>query len=124
MKPLALKNLPKDWISIFENSFGVVYQSNTDRKFWLDFGDEPVGFNVLCFYKFKRLVDAIDLPALLGDASKAADLEIISMCDCERFLALSIIEIIALKELLAGTKVMLELNSILYERLYSVPAYV
>ncbi|HAI75334.1 MAG TPA: hypothetical protein DCM08_03730 [Microscillaceae bacterium] len=124
MQPLALKNPPQEWISLFENSFGVVYQSNTDRKFWLVFRDEPIGFNVLCFYKFKRLVDAIDLPTLLEDASKAADLEIISMCDCERCLVLSITEIIALKELLAGTQVMLELNSILYERLYSVPAYV
>jgi hypothetical protein len=67
--------------------------------------------------RLKQLVDQIDLEAMVNNPNKAADLEIIAPCSCERYYTLTLPEIIRFKSLLQGAKVMLELNSIIHERL-------
>jgi hypothetical protein len=54
---------------------------------------------------------------MASDASRAADVEIISLCACENCYVLTLPQVVAFKELLAGAKVMLDLNSIIHERL-------
>jgi hypothetical protein len=57
---------------------------------------------------------------MASDPDPACDFEIITMCACEHCYVLTLPQVIALKELLAGAKVMLELNSILHDRLRRV----
>lgn len=78
-------------------------------------------YKIPCFFALKKLIDGIDLSAMALNADKASDIEIISPCGSERCYVLTLTELIEFKELLAGARVMLQLNSILHERLYRVP---
>jgi hypothetical protein len=113
--------IPTHWTEIFATASGAVYQSNRDRCFWLDFKGELTSFKIPCFSQFKKSVDKIDLQAMALNPDKAFDYEIVMTCSCERCFVLTLAEVVALQEILAGAKVMLELNSIIYERLYSIP---
>ncbi|MDB5086270.1 MAG: hypothetical protein JWR09_264, partial [Mucilaginibacter sp.] len=58
----------------------------------------------------------------LLDSTKAPDVEIIFICACDHCYVLTLLQIIALKEILEGTFVMLELNNIIHDRLFRIPA--
>jgi hypothetical protein len=64
------------------------------------------------------MVDKIDLHAMASNADASADVEIVAPHGCNHCFALTISQVIQLKDLLAGARVMLELNSIIHERLY------
>lgn len=103
---------------IFSTPHGAVYQCDSKRCFFIDFGGYLTEFKFPCFIALKRLIDRIDLEAMAMDPSKASDIEIISPCGSERCYVLTLPELIEFKELLDGARVMLQLNSIIHERLY------
>lgn len=103
---------------IYRTAQGCVYQSDEKRCFLVDFGGCMTEFKLPCFFALKRLVDKIDLAEMALDPSGASDVEIISPCGVDRCYVLTLPELVEFKELLAGTRVMLQLNSILHERLY------
>jgi len=105
---------------IFRTDHGCVYQCDKKRCFFVDFAGSMTEYKFPCFLALKKLVDRIDVEAMALNPSHASDVEIISPCGCERVYVLTLPEIIAFRELLAGAKVMLQLNSILHERLYRV----
>lgn len=102
---------------VFRTESGCVYQSDVENCFYVDFGGRAIKFGILCFFRLKTLVDRVNLPDMAACPERSSDVEIISPCACEHCYVLTLAEIAALKELLAGAKVMLELNSILKERL-------
>ncbi len=112
-------NVPNHFIELYKTQHGAVYQSDKDRCFWVEFKGELTSYKVPCLYKFKKSVDQIDLNLMASNPDAVYDYEIIAPCHCDRCYVLTLTEIAELKDLLAGTKVMLELNSILNERLYS-----
>ena len=65
-------------------------------------------------------LDSIDVDAMALNPAKSSDIEIISPCGSERCYVLTLSELLEFKELLAGARVMLQLNSILHERLYRI----
>lgn len=77
-------------------------------------------YKLPCFFALKKLVDKIDLDAMALNPSKYSDIEIISPCGSERCYVLTLSEVLEFRDLLSGTCVMLQLNSILHERLYRV----
>lgn len=105
---------------IFRTPNGCVYQSDNKGCFELDFAGYVAEYKFPCFFALKRLVDRIDLDAMALDPSKASDIEIISPCGTDRCYVLTLFQLLEFKELLSGTYVMLQLNSILHERLYRV----
>lgn len=105
---------------IFRTPNGCVYQCDNKRCFEVDFGGYLTEFKFPCFFALKRLVDRIDLDAMALDPAKASDIEIISPCGSERCYVLTLSQLIEFRELLAGARVMLQLNSILHERLYRI----
>lgn len=107
---------------IYTTSNGCVYQCDKRRCFVVDFGGYMTEFKLPCFFALKRLVDSIDLETMALNPSKSSDIEIISPCGSDRCFVLTLPELIEFKELLSGTRVMLQLNSILHERLYRIPA--
>jgi hypothetical protein len=104
-------------VEVFKTKYGCVYQCDDQNCFWVDFAGSLTSFNFHCFFRLKQLVDQIDIEAMVNNPNKDADLEIISPCSCERCYTLTLPEIIRFKSLLNGAKVMLELNSIIHERL-------
>jgi hypothetical protein len=105
---------------IYRTKNGRVYQCDHKRCFTVDFGGYITDFKFPCFLALKNLVDKIDLDAMALNPGKASDIEIISPCGSERCYVLTLPELIEFKELLAGARVMLQLNSILHERLYRI----
>ena len=107
---------------IYSTANGCVYQCDKKRCFVVDFGGYMTEFKLPCFFALKKLVDGIDLEAMALNPSNSSDIEIISPCGSDRCYVLTLPQLIEFKELLSGTRVMLQLNSILHERLYRVPA--
>ena len=107
---------------IYRTPNGCVYQCDRKRCFAIDFGGYLTEYKFPCFFALKKLIDKIDLEAMAMDPSKSSDVEIISPCGSERCYVLTLPELIEFKDLLAGARVMLQLNSIIHERLYRIPA--
>lgn len=107
---------------IYRTAHGCVYQCDSKRCFAVEFGGEITEFKLPCFFALKKLVDSIDIESMALNPSKSSDVEIISPCGVDRCYVLTLHELLEFKELLSGARVMLQLNSILHERLYRIPA--
>jgi hypothetical protein len=105
---------------VFRTDAGCVYQSDYENCLYVEFSGKTIRYKVKCFFRLKSIVDRIDLAKMASDPDPACDFEIVTMCACEHCYVLTLPQVIALKELLAGAKVMLELNSILHDRLRRV----
>lgn len=104
---------------VFSNESGCLYQDDKKGCFILEYGGYSSCLSVPCFFCLKKNLDKINIPAMIENVSHAADLEIISPHGCDRCFVLTVSELLGLKELFAGARVMLELNSILHERIHS-----
>lgn len=100
---------------IYETPNAVIYQCDRSEAFILIFNKEEIAFRLCDLIHFKRKVQQIDLTAML--LAEAPDVEVVYMAHCDRFLALTIYDILELKDLFAGTFTMLELNSLIHRQL-------
>lgn len=100
---------------IYSTAAGAVFQCERKNRIVLQFDGSLVSFKVEAFLRLKKIVDRIDLVAMASSTDRSSDLEIIYPVGCERVYVLSLPEVIALKELLAGAKAMLEINSMLHQ---------
>ena len=103
---------------LFSTANGAVYQGRRDLQ--VAFAGTKTAFNIPSFWSLKKRVDAVDVEEMAHNPSRAYDCAIISPCGSERCYVLSLSEVIEFQELLAGAKLMLELNSILYEQTYAI----
>jgi ABC-type protease/lipase transport system fused ATPase/permease subunit len=111
-----------NFTEVFNTNKGAIYQSDSENCWYIDFAGKLARFDYRNLLKLKKAVYQIDIENLLLNSTKAPDLEIIFICACDHCYVLSILEIIALKELLQGTFVMLELNHIIFDRLHRIVA--
>lgn len=103
---------------VYSTVNGAIFQSDSEGCWYVDFAGKLAKFDYRNLIKLRKAVYHIDIENLLLSSTKAPDLEILFICACEHCYVLSLIEIIALKELLQGTFVMLELNHIIFDRLH------
>ena len=108
---------------IFSTRHGCVYQCDNQHRLFVEFSGIRTAFKVQGLFKLKRLVDSIDLDAMAQNPCRVADFEIVHLPGCERCFVLTLTDILKLRDLLSGAVVMLELNSILQERLNPVYAF-
>ena len=108
------------WSDVFGTQNGAVYQCDAERCWYVNFGGKVAKFDYRCLLKLKKAVYNVDIEAKLLDSSKYPDVEIIFICPCDHTYILTLLQIIALKEILEGTFVMLQLNNIIQDRLYRV----
>jgi len=108
------------WIDVFSTTQGAIYQCDEERCWYVDFAGKVAKFDYRCLLKLKKAVYNVDIEQKLLTSSKDADVEIIFICACDHCYILSLLQIIALKELMEGTFVMLQLNSILQDKLYRI----
>jgi hypothetical protein len=104
---------------VFSTTSGCVYQCDKSLCFMVDFAGYLTTYKVPCFFALKKLVDKIDLVSMALNPDSSSDVEIINPCGCERVYVLSLQQAAEFKELLSGARVMMELNSILVQRLHS-----
>jgi len=106
-------------IEVYKTESGVVYQCNNKNCLWINFAGESISYKIDQFFSLKTIVDNIDINKMINCTDKASDLAIIAPLSSNKIYILNICEVLNFKELLSGTKVMLDLNSIIYEKLYS-----
>ena len=102
---------------IYTTGSGTVWQCNKRNRFVLNFAGTESILKVDAFLRLKRTIDSIDLEEMVVNTKRSSDLEIISVCGCDPVFILALPELYAFKELLDGAKFVLELNSMLHERL-------
>jgi hypothetical protein len=108
---------------IFKTAHGAMYQCNRTNRYLIDYAGNLSVLKVEDFLILKKLVDGVNLEEMAQNPDRAADFAIISPFRVDRCFVLTLTDVVNLKELLAGTKVMLELNSLLRECLYAAPVY-
>jgi hypothetical protein len=109
------------WVNVFSTKAGAIYQCDAERCWYVDFGGKVARFDYRCLLKLKKAVYNVDIEQKLLESTKDPDVEIIFICACDHCYILSLLQIIALKEILEGTFVMFQLNNILQDCLYRLP---
>jgi len=107
-------------IEVFKTESGAVYQCNDKNCLLINFAGESISYKIDQFFSLKAIVDNIDINNMINCTEKASDFAIIAPLSSHKIYILNLCELLSFKELLSGTKVMLELNSIVYERLFSI----
>ena len=107
---------------VFSTNKGSIFQNDAERCWYVNFAGKNARFDYQCLLKLRKAVYNVNIESILLDSSKSPDVEIIFICACDHCYVLTLLEIIAFKELLEGTFVMLELNRILHDRVYRLSA--
>lgn len=102
---------------VFTTAHGAIYQSDSESCWYIDFAGKLARFDYRCLLKLNKAINSIDIEQKLMDA-QSPDMEIIFICACDDTYVLTLTQIIHFKELLQGTFVMLDLNQIIYNRIY------
>lgn len=95
---------------VFKTSNGAVYQCSRKNCYWLEFQGNTTAFKVSDFFAFKRRIDQVDIESMLCNSSRTFDFEIIMPFRTERCFILTVEDVLDLREILSGSKFMLELN--------------
>lgn len=103
---------------VFTTTMGAVFQCDHESCWYIDFGGTLARFDYRCLLLLKKSIYNINVEKLLLKSAKSADIEIVFICASDHCYVLDTLEIIAMKELLEGAFAMLELNHIIYDRLY------
>jgi len=104
---------------VYRNSQGCIYQDDCRNCLILEYNGYTTQLSVNCFFHLKKQFDQVDIPAIVNDPSPQSDMIFISPPSCDRFFALTLPELLGFKDLFTGARAMLELNSILHERIYT-----
>ncbi|WP_207434229.1 hypothetical protein [Sabulibacter ruber] len=110
-------------LELFRTAYGAVYQCNRYNCYFVEFAGGISAFKVQDFLTLKQQVDAINVEEMAKDPSRALDVHILMPYRSERCFVLTLTDVLHFQELLQGAKVMLSLNSILYECLYAPVVY-
>ncbi|MVZ62040.1 hypothetical protein [Sphingobacterium humi] len=96
---------------VFQTDYASVFQCSRRNCYWLEFQGNTTSFTVRDFLAFKKKIDDVDVERMLVNAARTFDYEIIMPFRTERCFILSVEEVLQLREVLAGAKFMIELNS-------------
>lgn len=92
-----------------------IYQNDSRASFILRFHRDEVELKLCTLLAFRRKIMNIDLTEMFMPDN--ADIEIIEIPQLKRIFVFSLREILELRELFSGTMTMLEMNSIIHEKL-------
>ncbi|MEO9804194.1 MAG: hypothetical protein ABJF04_13140 [Reichenbachiella sp.] len=103
--------------TIYHTTHGKVVQNDKDNCFYLQYKGNEYRMAVCALIAFKSKLDQLNIEEMLLSDTSLNSIEIIPLCNKERLLVLTLDEIIEMKDLIPGTLVMLELNSIVQQRI-------
>ncbi|WP_462253203.1 hypothetical protein [Ekhidna sp.] len=98
---------------IFKTKSASIAQCELTDSFYLTFDQEEIAFKLCDLFTFRKKIMAFDIVELLE--SSAPDIEVVHLPHCDRFLLLSLHEILQFRELLNGTFDTLALNSAIHK---------
>ncbi len=101
--------------AIFGTEHTHMYQCDVTETFQLQFFGQQIEFRTCELIIFRRKIQQVDILDLLD--SDTPDTELIQLPHCNRFFLFSTLEILELKELMSGVFTMLELNSLIHQRI-------
>lgn len=113
--------VPVTYQEVFRTEKGVVYQCDTSNRLILEFWDTRTQLSARDFVSFRRMVETVDIQQMALSTAAAHDVEILTPPRSERCYVLTLCEIVHLRELLNGAKLMLDLNAMLRECGCSLP---
>ncbi len=102
-------------VEIFRTEKGAVYQCDATQRLILEFWDTHTALSTRDFAQFRRMVNTIDVQQMALSTGSAYDVEILTLPRSERCYVLTLCEVVHLRELLNGSQLMLDLNSMLRE---------
>jgi hypothetical protein len=108
---------------LYANAKGAAYQCDASNRILVQFGDARVAFRINDFLTFKQKVDSVDIHTMIFNTDDAYDLEVIDAPRTDHLFVLNLCDLIALRDLLAGARFALDLNTLLHERIYSSLVY-
>jgi len=94
---------------IYSTGRAAIAQCDRSETFLLRFEQQEIPFKLCDLYAFRKALMSFDIMELLD--SSAPDVEVVHLPHCDRFLILSLKEILEFRELLNGTFDTLALNS-------------
>lgn len=97
---------------VFATKNGRIEQSDQLHSFFLTFNDIEYKLAPCSLIALKSKLLSYDLEKILLCDDDYSNLELVPVCNRDRFLLLNLSELAELKDLINGTFVMLELNSI------------
>ncbi len=100
---------------VFATSNIRIYQNDTRASFIMQLPDEEVEFKLCALLAFRKKIQSIDLTEIFMPAHSGV--EIITMPQIDRIFVFDLREILELRDLFAGAMTMLELNSMIHQRL-------
>lgn len=92
-----------------------IYQNDTRASFILQLPAEEVEFKLCAMLSFRKKIQSIDLTEMFMPSHPGV--ELISMPQIERIFVFDLREILELRDLFAGAMTMLELNSMIHQKL-------
>ena len=94
---------------IFRTKSATILQCERTDSFVLKYDRDEISFKLCDLFTFRKKIMSLNVVELLD--SNSPDVELIHLPHCDRFLVLSILEILEFRELLNGTFDTLALNS-------------
>jgi hypothetical protein len=101
--------------SVFKTNNLEIFQDTRLGRVILDCYGEEIDFRLCEFFAFKRRLLNVDIVTLL--TTDGPDSHVFYLAHCDRFLLLTLHQILEIRELVTGARVMLELNNLIHERL-------
>jgi len=100
-------------VEIFKTKTASIAQKRGSDAFILTFEEEEIAFKLCDLYTLRKKISELDIVHLFDIDSP--DFELIHLPHCDRFLLLSIHDILQFRELLNGTFNILALNSAIHK---------
>ena len=100
---------------VYSTKSASISQCDASDSFLLRFEQEEFSFRLCDLYTLKKKIMNVDMVSMFD--SDSPDVEIFHLPQCDRFIVLSILEILEFRELLNGTFDTLALNSAIKQTL-------
>lgn len=102
-------------IEVYRTGYGSVSQCNKTNSYILEFAGYTSTFKASNFLDFTKRVNKLDVEELIFSSSSITDVIVLMPPYSERCFALTLTDILNLRDLLSGAKFALHLNSVLCE---------
>jgi Mrp family chromosome partitioning ATPase len=106
--------IPHTAEELFSNAHGAVYQCDVSNKIYVSFAGNVTAFKVNNFIKFKQMVDSVNIHTMIFNLSDEYDYEVVDTPHAANKYVLTLCELIHLRELLAGARFALYVNTTLH----------
>jgi len=106
---------------VYQTTEGSIHQCDERGVFQVQFFDEGLELKLCGLLSFRRKINNIEITELLEEG--LPDLELVYLPYCDRLFAFSVMEILALKDLLDGALTILKINSLIHKETVRKPSY-